>query len=360
MVDVAIVASLIFLSVAVISINGVCLFILCVSSTEKRASTLLIANLLVAHILQGVFVIPLYTVKQWEMTDKEASAFICTFFLYSYLLTNYVSVTTVLILAVDRFIAIYSPLKYRVHATPAAAMKVIAFSWIYSTSLCSIPFAQRSEKCYYIPSNIWTVLMLLINTGLPFVIIIILYCYICYKSHKFVKNRRKRRNCQEKEEARSCSHKRKRRLLLKLELAAAKVAVLISISYIICWGPSFGYYLTKKLCRQCFSPSFEDSQEEKKLNYAMKFLTMIDGLVAPIIYCLQNTRIRSAARKRVSRMISQRSLLSEFRSQKSTVTYNHRGSSSASKYLTSVVEIAEDPKSSSPSMTRLRIIEGSY
>ena len=359
MVDVAIVASLIFLSVAVISINGVCLFILCVSSTEKRASTLLIANLLVAHILQGVFVIPLYTVKQWEMPDKETNAFICTFFRYSYLLTNYVSVTTVLILAVDRFLAIYSPLKYRVHATPAVAMKVIAFSWIYSTSLCSIPFAQRNEKCYYIPSNLWTVLMLLINTGLPFVIIIILYCYICYKSHKFVKNRRNRRNCQEKEE-RSCSRKRKRRLLLKIELAAAKVAVLISISYIICWGPSFGYYLTMKLCRQCFSPSFKGSPEERKLNYAMKFLTMIDGLVAPIIYCLQNTNIRSAARNRVSRMLSQRSLLSEFKSQKSTVTYSNRGSSSTSKYLTSIVEIAEDPKSSSPSRERLRVIEGSY
>lgn len=291
MFNIAVVSALIILSLAIILLNSGCLFILISSKKRCRMSSLLLASLLIIHIIQGVIVIPLYTAKRWKLSNKIAKVAVCDSFRFSYLLTNYMSCITILLISLDRFCAIRFPLEYRVRASKGTALKSIAASWIYVTILCLVPFRNHGEKCNHSPSKIWSVSMLSFNTFLPLLIIIVVYTYISRKSFVFVRRSERRRCLQKREKLHDARRKSAVSLaaFLSKEFAAAKVAVLITASYIVCWGPSFMYYMLKNTCKHCFAPSFKDSSLEENLNYAMKFMTLVDGLAAPIIYCLRNT-----------------------------------------------------------------------
>ena len=319
MVNVAVVSALLILSLAIILLNSGCLFMLLSSEKRRRISSLLLASLLIIHIIQGVVVIPLYTAKRWKISNKTAKVAVCDSFRFSYLLTNYISCITILLISLDRFCAIRFPLKYRVRASAATAVKSIAASWTYVIALCLIPFRNHCGKCNYSPSTIWSVSMLSVNTFLPFLIIIFIYTYISRKSFIFVRRSERRRCIQKREKLPNARRKSAVSLatFLSKEFAAAKVAVLITASYIVCWGPSFMYYMLKNTCKSCFAPSFKDSSLEEKLDYAMKFLTLVDGLAAPIIYCLRNASLYKNRRMPFNSLVS-RSTIKD-RSASSTV-----------------------------------------
>ena len=298
MVNTDVVSALIVLSLVIILLNSGCLVVLLSSKKRLRVSSLFLATLLTIHIIQGIVVIPLYTAKRWKLDNITAKVAVCDAFRFSYLLTNYLSCITILLISIDRFFAIRFPLKYRVHATRSCAFKIIAASWIYVLLLCLIPFTNTDGECNHNPSKIWAISMLSCNTFFPFVIIIIANKYISKKCHVFVKNLERRRciqTCEQLAEKRRFNIRSMTSPTSK-EFAAAKVAVLIVTSYIICWGPSFIYYMLKNTCKQCFAPSFKDSSMEEQLNYAMKFFTLADGLVAPIIYCLRNIKLSKTTR----------------------------------------------------------------
>lgn len=297
--NIVIIVLSIVLSVSVTLLNSGCLFAILYTREQHRVASLLIASLLGSHVIQGIIVIPLYVVKCWE----EDISFASDSFLFSYLLTNYMSCLTVLLISLDRFLAIRFPLSYRVHASKSHASRLIVALFFYVLILCLIPFGSRNAKRTYAPSKDWTVFMLLFNTALPFLIIIATYVYISRKSYLFVINCDRRRIMQTKD-IRPTPRGRSKSLFLTKEFATAKIAVIIAISYIICWGPSFMYYLLEKLCEHCFSKSFSESQTKKNFSFAMKFLTMIDGLVAPVIYCLRNKIIILSFNQKMSRQRS--------------------------------------------------------
>lgn len=300
MVNLAIVFFLIVLAVSVTLLNSGGLYAILYSNRERRLSSLLICSLLGTHIVQGMIVIPLYTAKRWRIENKTANIIVSDCFLFSYLLTNYMSCITVLLISIDRFLAIRFPLSYRVRATKSCAFRSIAASLLYVFILCVIPF--RNHKVggrKYLPSRTWTFLMLICNTVVPFLIIIAVYAYISRKSFLFIKKCYHRRLMQTRREN---MPKKSIRTFLTKEFATAKIAVIIAISYIICWGPSCMYYLLQSLCaKNCFPPSFDGTVTEQNLSYAMKFLTMIDGLVAPIIYCLRDKLIVSSFMRKFGR-----------------------------------------------------------
>ena len=295
MVNIAVVSTSIVLSVAITVLNSGCLFVLLSRKRQRPASSLLLASLLIIHIIQGIIVIPFYTVKRWNIEGEP----VCSIFRFTYLLTNYLSCITILLISLDRFVAIRFPLHYRVRAINSCVLKVMAGSWVYVLALCLIPFWNSDDECIYNPSKIWSVVMLSWNTFTPFLIIIFIYTYISRKSFVFVRNCERRR-CRQKGER---PQQRKRRSVVSMkaflskEFGAAKVAILITVSYIVCWGPSFMYYMLKNTCEHCFSKSFKNSSTEDNLNYAMKILTLIDGLAAPTIYCLRNMDVVNRGRK---------------------------------------------------------------
>ena len=281
--------SLIFFSVVITLLNSGCLFVLLPRKRQRPASSLLLASLLIIHIIQGIIVVPFFILKRWNIVAEP----VCSVFRFSSLLTNYLSCITILLISLDRFVAIRFPLHYRARAINPCVLKVMAGSWVYVLALCLIPFWNSDNECIYNPSKIWSVVMLSWNTFTPFLIMIFIYTYISRKSFVFFKNCERRRSRQKGQRP----SRRKRTSVISMrafwfkEFGASKVALLITISYIICWGPSFIYYMLKSTCKHCFSESFKNSSTENNLNYAMKFLTFVGGLAAPTIYCQRNVDV---------------------------------------------------------------------
>ena len=241
---------------------------------------LAIWNLLFAHLLQGIVVVPSYVVKRLELSDKTIYSFVCDTFRFSYLVTNYLSCLSLLLISGDRMFAIKWPLLYRTTMTNRIMMAVILACWIYTLTLCIIPFVPDSgnrKKCSYNPQEEWTLFMLTWNTMLPFIIII--YCYsVIFKSARSSRMLRAS-TCAGRSAVKQNNDHR------DSELRIAKISSIIASAYLLCWGPSFVYYFSLAACPTCFPASYFDSEAERVVAFLMKYLTFANGIVSPIIYC---------------------------------------------------------------------------
>ena len=273
-------------AILVTLINVYCVVIIISSRKVRSPPHMTIFSLLLGHALQGMFVIPCYAAKK---SGIYKHTIVCEIFRFSYLLTNYWCCLSVLVITIDRFIGVQFPLKYKVWVTRKRLSRAMFCVWLYVLILCLIPFAPSDSKtCKYNPQKQWVITMLIVNTLIPFIIVMILYIFIFKKIKIVLKGKLGKVN-------RS-----------KTELKRAKITFFIVATYVLCWGPSLLYYLLLTLCHgTCFHKSFHDSKSREIVGFLIKFLTFIDGLIAPLIYCfasrhfnmLRNTVFASIRRK---------------------------------------------------------------
>ena len=107
--------------------------------------------------------------------------------------TNYSSCITLLIISIDRLIAIRWPLRYHFYVTKKRITLALLASWIYVLILGCLPFIPQKKKsregCSYKQQKEWSTAMLLANTLLPFIIICYCYAYIFTKARDFHKRK---------------------------------------------------------------------------------------------------------------------------------------------------------------------------
>ena len=252
---------------------------------------LVIWNLLFSHMLQGIFVVPFYIVKRLDLNDKNISGAVCDTFRFSYMVTNYSSCLSLLLISTDRMFAISKPLLYRTIVTSQRISCVILLCWLYTVILCVIPFIPDSDNngnCSYIPQREWTMAMLICNTMFPFIIIV--FCYIAI--FKSARSSRVLRDsvCVNNSSSRLNNTHR------DSELRIAKISSIIASAYLVCWGPSFVYYFLLAVCPNCFRASYFDSEAERIITFAMKYLTFLNGIIAPAIYCYRFDELKSVLR----------------------------------------------------------------
>ena len=317
---------LISLSAIIIALNSVCLFIIVKTPIlRNRASSYPVASLLFTHLLQGIFVTPMYAAKRWNIEDITIKGITCDLFRFSYMITNYASCLTLVVISIDRLLAIKYPLKYNIYVTNARMVITLALAWIYVIVLCSIPFIPQAKKegCKYRPQKEWTTAMLIGNTLFPFVVFACCYLYIFAIARNVIRRRIKNNSVHETtidefngstyinttQDTESSNMPRKRKTTIsfrrfrsrksnrsmRYEFMATKMSFIIIIVYIICWGPSFMYYLLHSVCPKykCYPKSFKDSRTEEVLNLFIKLLTFADAIAAPLIYCWKHKAFRS-------------------------------------------------------------------
>ena len=279
-----IVIILILLSIIVFFCNLFCILIIIFSKHLRRASHVAICSLLFAHLIQGLVVIPSYAMKRAEIGHERV---ICDTFRFSHLLTNYAACISLLLVTLDRLVAVLYPLKYIVHATITKMMCILCLCWFYVLCLCVIPFFNKKVKhfCLYSPSEEWMIFMLTFNTLVPFVVIFISYKLIFSKTKKALKSRNTEK-CQR----------------YQSEKKILKTTVLIVASYIFCWGPSFVYYFLQAICKACLADLYRREDTEKIITFLMKVLTFIDGILAPLVYCFLNTNFNAERQKLTRRL----------------------------------------------------------
>ena len=296
---IGIVVILIICAFFVTVINIYCIAIILYCRKLHKPAHIAILSLLVGHSIQGIIVLPVYA---YERSDIEKAKGICDVFRFSYLFTNYTCCLSVLVISLDRFIAIKFPFRYQVGFTSKRMTRLLVFVWGYVFLLCTIPFlpSDRNDNCYYNPQKEWVLTMLFGHTLIPFIIII--FCYVViYKEITAVLRRRTARGVSSlgdiEEETRSIIERGHRNIKFRNQLNKTNVTLIIVAAYVFCWGPSLFYYLLLTLCKSScfhknfhkkFSANFDESSTKEITGFVIKFLTLFDGFLSPLIYCCTN------------------------------------------------------------------------
>ncbi|XP_065663156.1 octopamine receptor beta-2R [Hydra vulgaris] len=266
-----------FMALFVTWISLYCLIITYKNRKLHTPSNVAICSIILAHLIQGVFVIPLYALKR---SNVRISFLTCDTFRFTYMLTNYGACLSLLVVTFDRYLHMKIPLKYRINVTLKRTYVLLLGAWTYTLILCLIPFSNNKNQsdCLYNPTNIWTISMLISNRCVPLIFSIIIYMMIFKKARAMHKDKTVIDN-------QKCFHINK-----------SNRVFLIITCFLICWGPSVVYYLLESLCyRSCFNKNYHENLSENYVKLVMKMMTFMDGIFAPMIYCIGNRSFKKAS-----------------------------------------------------------------
>ena len=299
---------LLLLTIISTALIGFCLYTICKSkrSLLKRPSIIFILNVLLVHLYQSIVVIPLYAGKKYKSHDPYTAGIVCDAFRFTYMISYYCSVLSVLLIAIDRFLATHFILKYRHLVTRSRVLTLILLMWIYIITLCSIPFFKGNKEadfkvnstmnrsiCTYAPTKEWSSFMLIANCILPYVALLILY--------KFISNIVLKFKLREKERGESFTSTKNSLDVRdnKENHSITTLSVILAFAYFILWSPSVFYHIVRSFCPvKCFHKDFTSSTLEEYLGFLTKYMAFLDTTAAPVIYCFSHNEILSCFRKK--------------------------------------------------------------
>ncbi|XDV54618.1 hypothetical protein PO909_022867 [Leuciscus waleckii] len=176
------------------------LVIISISHFKKlhTPTNLIILSLAVADLLVGLIVMPVDAIKLietcWYFGDT-----LCDLFMIIMGLLISTSICNLVLIAVDRYVAVCHPLQYPQKITTTKTLISICVCWFFSSTynigyLISGRYFESSQrpdvchgKCYLIISFSWIYTDLLFSFLLPCTLIIVLYLRIFYVAHQQVK-----------------------------------------------------------------------------------------------------------------------------------------------------------------------------
>uniref|UniRef100_A0A674AEU2 G-protein coupled receptors family 1 profile domain-containing protein n=1 Tax=Salmo trutta TaxID=8032 RepID=A0A674AEU2_SALTR len=248
------------------------LVIISVSHFKKlhTPTNLLILSLAVTDFLVGLIVIPVGTVAIMESCWFYGKYF-CVISLYINYLCLSLSLGNLVLISVDRYVAVCYPLLYHTKITITRIIGCISITWCccitYNAVILNnyvnikVP-RQCLEECFVVEGFIWrSIIDLLFTIVIPCSIIITLYLKI------FVVARSQARKVFIKEPATKSGVKTVQPS--KSERKAAKTLSIVVFTYLTCWIPFF------------FILFF--SQQS---SVYLSFLPFVNSLINPIIYAL--------------------------------------------------------------------------
>lgn len=132
--------SMAMITISIIAIISNLIIIIAVlwNKRIRSVANILFVNLAVADFFQGFISIPLRLAEQLNDTDTRPLipclvVIPLTIFFYS------ASNLNITVISIDRFIALYRPMRYKVLVTPLVVGSVIAFCWVTSLFIALIP-----------------------------------------------------------------------------------------------------------------------------------------------------------------------------------------------------------------------------
>ncbi|XP_065113481.2 trace amine-associated receptor 13c-like [Paramisgurnus dabryanus] len=219
------------------------LVIISISHFKKlhTPTNMLILSLAVADLLVGLIVMPLEAIRLietcWYFGDT-----ICRLFLTIMGLLTNTSLSNLVLIAVDRYVAVCQPLLYPQKITTARTIISICVCWfcssVYTNS--ALTTSQSRYTCYgectFIITFVWKIIDLFLFFLLPCTVIITLYLRIFYVAHHQVKVINSL--------MRSGKHLTEGSVRRKSESKAALTLGIIVTVYLFCWIPYYSLSLT--------------------------------------------------------------------------------------------------------------------
>ncbi|XP_070539366.1 probable G-protein coupled receptor 101 [Ptychodera flava] len=213
-----------------------------------------VCNLLVADLFQSVVVIPFAIVStvysEWIYSESWCKAVACFTHIFSF-----AAVYTIVIVSIDRYLAILHPLSYHSRMTPATCTNLIVFTWVIAVLQSTPPLygwgefgwhASRStcSVLWYKTDNVsfsYTVYIALTTFILPVLIMLRGYWKIfraAYRQneiHPMPETNAGEINMNQPKQRINGQFRSKRRF--KRDMKAAKVVFIVMGSFIVSIGP---------------------------------------------------------------------------------------------------------------------------
>ena len=302
------------LSICVVFVNTFCVVVIAKSKKlHSRPSAVFILSLITTHLIQGLLVLPFYALKRAKLPNPVIQKISCDGFRFTYMITFYGACINVLIISLDRFLAIKLLNTYKQQITMKRACYIIVIAWSYTLFLCLLPFAPlkktlstATSKCSYNQPKEWSIFMLLVNTLIPYIIITVIYTFVRTKVMRLGKvtdiHNIKRSDSAvdphyKVSTTTKCSMIPVNDGSDKFRQRVFNVTFLIVLSYGITWAPSVIYHLLTLLTPSLFTKSYFNSTEEKYISFIIKVFTFLDAIGAPVIYCYHHDEFRQECRK---------------------------------------------------------------
>nr|XP_055063088.1 trace amine-associated receptor 13c-like [Misgurnus anguillicaudatus] len=249
------------------------LVIISISHFKKlhTPTNMLILSLAVSDLLVGLTVMPLEATKLietcWYFGDT-----ICKLFLIIMGLLLGTSLSNLVLIAVDRYVAVCHPLLYPQKITMTRTITIICLCWFFSSaySIAMIVISPRKYTCYgeciTMLTFFWSIADLFVSFLLPCTIIISLYLRIFYVAHQQVKVINSL--------MRSEKHLTEGSVRRKSESKAALTLGIIVTVYLFCWIPFFILSLTP------------NTRLTSAIAYFMLWMLYINSGLNPLIYAI--------------------------------------------------------------------------
>ncbi|XP_059369440.1 trace amine-associated receptor 13c-like [Carassius carassius] len=181
---------ILYVAAAAVSLLTVCgnlLVIISVSHFKQlhTPANILILSLAVSDLLVGIFVMPLYLFRLIESCWTSGPV-MCSVFNFVTFQATSVSVHTVALIAVDRFLALSSPFLYSEKISLTVICIVTLFNWLFSLIYnFTLLFVNGNftnlmcpGTCVYFMDGVSSLIDLLIVLLMPCTLIIILYTHV--------------------------------------------------------------------------------------------------------------------------------------------------------------------------------------
>ncbi|XP_036451446.1 trace amine-associated receptor 7c-like [Colossoma macropomum] len=261
------------------------------SSCRKELHTptnMLILSLSVADLLVGLFVMP---VNIMQLIDScwYLGKVACSIFPLINNLSMSASLCNLILIAVDRYIAISDPLLYSSRVTVCKASMFIFLGWCFSLLYVIILMyindhltpSQISSKCYgecvLVIKHSWVIVDLVVFFITPCSVILVLYSLIFNVARRQAKAVRAVRN--------DASNGHGSKVSSSSETKAGKTLSLVIFVYISCWIPSY-------LC----SLSVGSVTSVSIMWTVFIWLILINSSLNPLIYAIFYQWFRTSAK----------------------------------------------------------------
>ena len=283
-------------AVSIVVINLLTLSTIFTSPQLLKPGNYPIIGFLMTALVQGFVVVPAYCIKiiGFDFTSK----WICDVFRFPYFVCAHMLTLNLVLVCIDRIIAIKLPLRYDALVTRISMLFAIGTEIFAVVIVDLLPFANGSEddECVYTPWPSWSITVVVITVLLPIVFLTLTYAWIWLIAFR-VADDPPNRKCDERT---SLKKKITARVTKILELRATKTATLLVGVFVLCWGPIAVYHLVENLCGHCITTPFT-KKAQTIVSFLVKVFSFASSIISPFVYCWRTREFQREFRKNLTR-----------------------------------------------------------